>query len=156
MERSGGIQVVELTDTTGNSDVLIFYNYLRKHILAYIFASICLRIMETRRDVFQAIADPTRRRILSTLIKKPQNLNALADQFEMTRQAVSLHVKILQECDVITINKVGRERFCQLKPEKLVSVADWLEPFKKMWEARFSNLDDLLDELQTHHKNKDQ
>lgn len=128
---------------------------MRKQILAYIFASIYLRIMETRRDVFQAIADPTRRGILSTLIKKPQKLNALADQFEMTRQAVSLHVKILQECDVITINKKGRERYCHLKPEKLVSVANWLEPFKKMWEARFSELDHLLDELQTQHKNKD-
>lgn len=125
-------------------------------MLAYIFAIIYLRIMETRRDVFQAIADPTRRGILSTLIKKPQNLNALAEQFEMTRQAVSLHVKILQECDVITINKEGRERLCHLKPEKLIGVADWLEPFKKMWEARFSNLDGLLNELQTKHKNKNQ
>lgn len=110
--------------------------------------------METRRDVFQAIADPTRRGILSTLIQRPQNLNSLAEHFEMTRQAVSLHVKILKECDVITINKEGRERFCYLKSEKLVQIADWLEPFKKLWEDRFRDLDNLIEELQTKNKNK--
>ncbi|MDN3669071.1 metalloregulator ArsR/SmtB family transcription factor [Echinicola jeungdonensis] len=103
--------------------------------------------METRRDVFQAIADPTRRGILSQLINRPQNLNSLASHFEMSRQAVSLHVKILEECEVIRIKKDGRERYCQLQPEKLAEIAIWMEPFQKMWRNRFQQLDDLLDPL---------
>lgn len=110
--------------------------------------------METRRDVFQAIADPTRRDILSMLVDKPLNLNALADHFDMSRQAVSLHVKVLTECGVIDINKVGRERYCNLKPQTLEEVADWLEPFKKMWDIRFEKLDMLLEEMKNKSKNK--
>ena len=103
--------------------------------------------METRRDVFQAIADPTRRGILTLLSKKPQNLNALAEHFEMSRQAVSLHVKILTECGIITINQRGRERYCNLQPQKLAKVADWLEPFSRMWKDRFTQLDTILNKL---------
>ncbi len=105
-----------------------------------------------RRDVFQAIADPTRRDILMSLTKESRNVNALADQFDMTRQAVSLHVKYLQECGVIQIEKQGRERYCSLELKKLSEVADWLEPFRKLWEGRFKNLDNLLIELQTKKK----
>ncbi len=103
--------------------------------------------METRRDVFQAIADPTRRGILTQLLGQPQNLNALASHFDMTRQAVSLHVKILEECEVIKVKKEGRERYCQLQPEKLAEIAIWMGPFQKMWENRFQQLDNLLDPL---------
>jgi len=106
--------------------------------------------METRRDVFQAIADPTRRNILAKLMQKPQNLNSIAEQFDMSRQAISLHVKILTECGVISINQEGRERYCNLQLEKLAEVADWLEPFKKMWEEKFNRLDDLLNNLKTN------
>ena len=108
--------------------------------------------MEIRRDVFQAIADPTRRSILSMLAAKPKNLNAIAEQFEMTRQAVSLHVKILAECGVITINRNGRERLCNLRPQKLTEVADWLYPFIQMWDDRFNQLDNVLGKLK--HKKK--
>lgn len=97
-----------------------------------------------RRDVFHAIADPTRRSILMSLTKESQNVNALAERFDMTRQAVSLHVKYLQECGVITIKQVGRERLCNLHVEKLAEAVEWLEPFRKMWEDRFNRLDDLL------------
>ena len=100
-----------------------------------------------RRDVFNAISDPTRRDILMSLTADKQNVNALADKFDMTRQAVSLHVKYLQECGVISINKEGRERICQLEVQKLTEVADWLEPFRKLWEGRFKQLDHLLHEL---------
>ncbi len=103
--------------------------------------------METRRDVFQAIADPTRRDILSVLTTEPQNLNSIAGRFDMTRQAISLHVKILTECGVITITQKGRERYCSLEPQELSKVADWLEPFKKLWEDRFDNLDHVLKNL---------
>jgi DNA-binding transcriptional ArsR family regulator len=100
-----------------------------------------------RRDVFQAIADPTRRDILMSLTREKRNVNALAEQFDITRQAVSLHVKYLQECGVITIEKQGRERYCCLEVKKMQEVNDWLAPFKKLWEERFNNLDKLLNKL---------
>lgn len=102
-----------------------------------------------RRDVFQAIADPTRRDILMSLTKKSRNVNSLAEQFEMSRQAVSLHVKYLHECGVIVIEKQGRERFCSLELNKLSEVSDWMEPFRELWEGRFKRLDNLLDELKS-------
>lgn len=107
-----------------------------------------------RRDVFQAISDPTRRNILMSLTRERQNVNTLAEQFDMTRQAVSLHVKYLQECGVIAIEKQGRERYCKLELKKLVEVEDWLEPFRKLWEARFNQLDQLLNDLQNKSKNQ--
>ncbi|CAD5253343.1 MULTISPECIES: helix-turn-helix transcriptional regulator [unclassified Imperialibacter] len=103
--------------------------------------------METRRDVFQAIADPTRRDILNMLTQKSLNLNAIAENFEMSRPAISQHIKILTECGLIVIDQKGRERYCQVQPEKLSAVADWLEPFRKMWENRFNQLDNLLTQL---------
>lgn len=109
-----------------------------------------------RRDVFQAIADPTRRSILMSLSKETQNVNSLAEKFDMTRQAVSLHVKILQQCGVITIRKEGRERFCDLRAQKLTEVDHWLEPFRKVWETRFDQLDDLLHQMQTNQKKEKQ
>lgn len=101
-----------------------------------------------RRDVFNAIADPTRRSILMSLTTESQNVNTLADKFDMTRQAVSLHVKYLEECGVISIKKDGRERYCNLEIQKLTELTDWLEPFRKIWEARFDQLGNLLDNLQ--------
>jgi DNA-binding transcriptional ArsR family regulator len=100
--------------------------------------------MESRRDVFQAIADPTRREIISLVARSPQNLNAIADKFAMSRQAISLHVKILQECGVLSITKEGRERLCSVQPQKLAEVSQWLEPLRQLWEDRFNQLDQLL------------
>lgn len=114
--------------------------------------------MDMRRDVFQGIADPTRRDILALLARRPQNVNALAEQFSMTRQAVSLHVKILRECGLIAINQQGRERICQLQGQKLAEVDRWLGPFRKAWEDRFNRLDSLLatdqNTIQTEPKSK--
>lgn len=101
------------------------------------------------RDVFNAIADPTRRSILLSLTKESYNVNALADKFDITRQAVSLHIKYLQECGVVSLKKSGRERICSLEVEKLTEVAEWLEPFRKMWTGKFNQLGKLLDELQS-------
>ncbi|MEQ8414218.1 MAG: metalloregulator ArsR/SmtB family transcription factor [Imperialibacter sp.] len=103
--------------------------------------------MEIRRDVFQAIADPTRRDILNLLTHKSLNLNSIAENFEVSRPAISQHIKILTECGLIIIDQKGRERYCQVQPEKLSAVADWLEPFRKMWENRFNQLDNLLNQL---------
>ena len=105
-----------------------------------------------RRDVYQAIADPTRRQILMSLTKERKKVNALAEQFDMTRQAVSLHVKFLQECGVISVEQEGRERYCHLEANKLMEVADWLEPFRALWNSRLDRLDNLLDELQGKNK----
>ncbi|WP_298759602.1 metalloregulator ArsR/SmtB family transcription factor [uncultured Psychroserpens sp.] len=102
-----------------------------------------------KRDVFNAIADPTRRSILMSLTNESQNVNALANKFDMTRQAVSLHIKYLQECGVITIKKEGRERHCNLDVQKLTEIADWLEPFRKMWTTKFNQLNIVLNELQS-------
>jgi len=107
-----------------------------------------------KRDVFNAIADPTRRSILMFLIRESQNVNALADKFDITRQAVSLHIKYLEECGVISIKKEGRERHCNLEIQKLTEVADWLEPFRKMWTGKLDQLDHLLNELQSKPKKK--
>lgn len=103
--------------------------------------------MESRRDVYQAIADPTRREIISHLAEKPRNLNALAEKFHLTRQAISLHVKILQECGVIVITQMGRERICSVNPGKLAEVFDWLGQFRQLLENRFAELDELLTNL---------
>src|SRR5688572_20480542 len=100
------------------------------------------------RDVFNAIADPTRRSILLSLTKESYNVNALAEKFDITRQAVSLHIKYLQECGVISLKKSGRERICSIEAEKLTEAAEWLEPFRKMWSRKLNKLDKLLDELQ--------
>lgn len=105
-----------------------------------------------RRDVYQAIADPTRRQILMSLTRERKKVNDLAEQFDMTRQAVSLHVKFLQECEVIRIEQEGRERYCQLEAQKLTEVADWLEPFRALWNDRLDRMDNLLNELQSKPK----
>ena len=112
-----------------------------------------------RRDVFQAIADPTRRDILGLIAYQSLNLNALADNFKVSRPAISQHVKILSECGLVHIKKVGRERYCEARLKKLDQVADWIEPLRKMWEERFDALDSLLvkmkaEELKKKRKNK--
>lgn len=110
--------------------------------------------MEKRRDVFQAIADPTRRDILNLIAGEPLNLNSIAENFEVSRPAISQHIKILDESGLVVIRKKGRQRFCYIQPQKIKEVDDWLEPFKKLWKQRFSQLDNLLDELQSKPKNK--
>lgn len=103
-----------------------------------------LNNLKMRRDVFQAIADPTRRKIISLLAKEQLNLNSVADKFEISRPAISKHIKILSECGLVNIRQDGRERFCELYPEKIKEIDDWIDPFKQMWEDRFNNLDELL------------
>ena len=109
-------------------------------MLAYIFASKYLHNMEARRDVFQAIADPTRREIINLIAHQPQILNAISANFEMTRQAISLHIKILEECGLVEIKQQGRERFCEAKLEKLNEVHEWTEKYKAFWTQSFKSL----------------
>jgi DNA-binding transcriptional ArsR family regulator len=103
--------------------------------------------MQTRRDVFQAIADPTRREIISLVAYQSLNLNAIADNFDVSRPAISQHIKILAECGLIVVRKQGRERYCEARLQPLNAVSDWVEPFRKAWAAQFDSLDHLLDEL---------
>ncbi|TAH40298.1 MAG: ArsR family transcriptional regulator [Bacteroidetes bacterium] len=105
-----------------------------------------------RRDVFQAIADPTRREIINLLASESMNLNALADNFNISRPAVSKHIKILTECGLVSINQQGRERYCEAKLDSLNEVADWVEQYKKIWVKRFEMLDKFL--LDTQKKSK--
>jgi DNA-binding transcriptional ArsR family regulator len=97
-----------------------------------------------RRDVFQAIADPTRRAILVLIALQAMTPNALAEHFDSSRQAVSKHIKILTECELVKQQQTGREIYYQLNPKKMKEAADWLEPFRQMWESRFSRLDKVL------------
>ena len=121
-------------------------------MLAYIFASKYLHIMEIRRDVFQAIADPTRRAILNLVSEEPRSLNGIAENFDVTRQAISLHIKILTECGLIEINAKGRERYCKAHLEKLSEVSVWIEQYRKHWEAKLDSLETYLDKLQKQKK----
>jgi DNA-binding transcriptional ArsR family regulator len=100
-----------------------------------------------RRDVFQAIADPIRRDILGLIAKAPMTPNSVADSFDVSRQAVSKHIKILTECGLLTLNIQGREYYYSIQPRKLEEVNDWLEPFKKMWDDKFNQLDEVLTNL---------
>lgn len=109
------------------------------------YASKYLQIgMRTRRDIFQALADPTRRAILVLLRQEPRSVGAIAEQFAVTRQAVSLHAQVLEECGAISIEKHGRERLCSLNAATLAQVSEWLQPFADLWRDRFDQLDDFL------------
>jgi DNA-binding transcriptional ArsR family regulator len=97
-----------------------------------------------RRDVFQAIADPTRRAILSLIALQAMTPNALAEHFDSSRQAVSKHIKILTECELVTQEQQGREIYYHFNPKKMKPIADYLEPFRQMWDSKFSQLDNVL------------
>jgi len=100
--------------------------------------------METRRDVFQAIADPTRRAIIALIAIQAMTPNALAEHFQTSRQAVSKHIKILTECKLVKQELSGREIYYQLEIDKMKEIDKWLEQFRKIWETRFNQLDKVL------------
>ncbi len=100
-----------------------------------------------RRDIFQAIADPTRRAILTLLAVHAMTPNALAEHFNSTRQAVSKHIQILAECGVVTQLQTGREIHYHFNPTKMKEVDEWLVTFRKLWNDRFDQLDNLLEDL---------
>lgn len=100
--------------------------------------------MNLRRDVFQAIADPTRRAILTLIAVQAMTPNALAEHFQSSRQAVSKHIQILTECEVVKQEQAGREIYYHLNVKKMKEIADFIEPFRQMWENRFTKLDKIL------------
>ena len=112
-------------------------------MVAFIFAIKWLHFM-MRRDIFQAIADPTRRAILALLALQAMTPNALAEHFNSSRQAVSKHIKILTECEVVKQQQTGREIYYHFNAKKMKEIDIWLEQFKKQWEDRFDQLDNLI------------
>jgi len=107
-----------------------------------------------RRDVFQAIADPTRREIINLLAHRSLNLNAVAENFDISRPAISKHIKILTECGLIVIQQQGRERYCLAHLQKLGEVSDWVEKYRQFWNAKLDALEVYLQELQSKDKGK--
>ncbi len=112
-------------------------------MIAFIFATERLQIM-TRRDIFQAIADPTRRAIIGLLALHAMTPNALAEHFDSSRQAISKHIKILTECQLLQQKHNGREIHYHFNPEKMKEVDVWMEQFRALWEKRFDQLDEIL------------
>jgi DNA-binding transcriptional ArsR family regulator len=108
--------------------------------------------VDKRRDVFQAIADPTRREIIHLLAKQSLNLNGIADYFHSSRPTISQHIKILTECGLISIQQQGRERFCQVKWKPLNEVSVWVSQYRQHWEKKLDNLDSYLDKLKKERK----
>ena len=108
-----------------------------------------------RRDVFQAIADPVRREIIVLLASETLTVNAVAEKFDVSRPAISKHLKILRECGIIAITKQGRERFCQIQPRNLIPAFLWIEQYRNLWEDKLDSFENYLMKLQAENtKNK--
>lgn len=105
-----------------------------------------------RRDVFQAIADPVRRDIIELLATESLTVNQVVEKFDISRPAISKHLKILNECGIIDFNQNGRERLCLIKPQNLLPAFMWMEQYKNLWEDRLDNFESYLNNLQTKNK----
>ena len=105
-----------------------------------------------RRDIFQAIADPTRRAIITLIALQAMTPNAIADNFHITRQAVSKHLRILTECELVKQEYKGREIYYQLEINKMKEIDKWIEQFRKIWETKFSQLDNVLATIKKQKK----
>ena len=110
--------------------------------------------MEIRRDVFQAIADPTRRAILGLVMLKAMTPGSIAENFDSSRQTISKHIQILTECELLNQTQAGREIHYHFNPNKMKEIADWLEPYRKLWEGRLTAIDELLNEMQARKENE--
>ncbi|MCL6265577.1 ArsR/SmtB family transcription factor [Flagellimonas myxillae] len=101
-----------------------------------------------RRDVFQAIADPVRRDIIQLLAKQELTVNAVAEQFDVSRPAISKHLKILEECGIITFDQQGRERYCLIQPKNLIPAFLWIDQYRNLWEEKLDSFENYLNQLQ--------
>ena len=108
--------------------------------------------MKLRRDIFQAISDPTRRAILVLLTSQAMTAGAIAENFDTARPTISKHIQILNECELIESNQQGREIYYQIKIDKMKEIDRWLEQFRKIWESRFSQLDTILSTVKNEKK----
>ena len=127
---------------------------MRNRIVAHIFAANRFRIKlnHMRRDIFQAIADPTRRAIITLIAVHAMTPNAIADNFNTTRQSVSKHLRILTECELVKQEHQGREIYYSLEIEKMKEIDKWLNQFRKIWEDRFNQLDKVLSTIKKQRK----
>ena len=107
-----------------------------------------------RRDVFQALADPTRRMIITLIATDAMTPNAIAQDFDITRQAVSKHLRILSECGLVQQEQQGREIYYSLEIEKMKEIDQWLEQFRRIWKTKFDQLDDVLETLKNNKNEK--
>lgn len=105
-----------------------------------------------RRDIFQAIADPTRRAIITLIATQALTPNAIADNFQTSRQSVSKHLRILTECELVTQTQKGREIYYSLEIDKMKEIDEWLEKFRQIWQKQFTQLDDLLSIMKKQKK----
>ena len=105
-----------------------------------------------RRDVFQAIADPTRRAIIALIALQSMTPNAIAEHFDTTRQSISKHLRILTECELLSKQQQGREIYYQLQIDKMKEIDKWLSQFRKIWETRFNQLDNVLSTIKNTKK----
>lgn len=105
--------------------------------------------MELRRDVFQAIADPTRRTIITLVALQALTPSAIAENFASSRQTISKHIQILTECEILQQKQNGREIYYQLNPKKLKAIADFIEPFRNLWDDRFNKLEAVMKKYQS-------
>jgi len=108
--------------------------------------------MKIKQDIFQAIADPTRRAILTLIAIQALTPNVMAEKFDMSRQAVSKHIKVLHECELITPVHSGREIYYHFNPKKMQELDNWLAQFRKMWESQFNKLDKILSTIKKQNK----
>ena len=108
--------------------------------------------MKLRRDIYQAISDPTRRAILVLLTSQAMTAGAIAENFDAARPTISKHIQILNECDLVSANQQGREIYYELKVEKMKEIDKWLEHFREIWENRFDQLDKVLSNLKNQKK----
>jgi len=107
---------------------------------------------ESRRDVFQAIADPTRRKIIHLVSRRPMNLTAIAGHFDISRPAISQQIKILNECGLVELTKEGRETICTIRAAELKKIADWASQYQELWMERIDSFEQYVNEL--HKKGK--
>ena len=115
----------------------------------------CTIVFEVmKRDIFQAIADPTRRAIIALIALQAMTPNALAENFHTTRQAVSKHLRILTECELVTQEYKGREIYYSLEVEKMKEVDEWIEQFRTIWEDKFNQLDEILSAMKKEKNDK--
>lgn len=108
--------------------------------------------MEVRRDIFQAIADPTRRAIITLIALQAMTPNAIAEHFDTSRQAISKHLQILTACELVTQKQQGREIYYQLEIDRMKQIDNWLNQFRTIWESRFNQLDEVLSTIKNKKK----
>ncbi len=127
---------------------------MRNPKVAHILATRKLRIqiLKMKQDIFSAIADPTRRAILTLIAIQALTPNAMAEKFDMSRQAVSKHIKVLHECDLIQPEQSGREIYYHFNPKKMQEIDNWIAQFRKSWETQFNQLDNVLSQLKKQKK----